>query len=153
MVWVIMRRRGVSSERRCSSCSSCGLVKPYGDIRVPTGSGKPGKINFSGKVMESHGILKNRQKSWKSHGTSFWDFCGNPVTQIWVNIGSGSGLLSEGTKPSPVPILTYCKWSLVAFSWQQFYRRNSKTSGHKISFKTTPLKLLPHLLFSLESKD
>ena len=40
--------------------------------RVPTGSGKPGKpgkIKFSGKVMESHGTLKNRQKSWKSHGT------------------------------------------------------------------------------------
>ena len=40
--------------------------------RVPTGSGKPGKpgkIKFSGKVMESHGTLKNHQKSWKSHGT------------------------------------------------------------------------------------
>ena len=37
--------------------------------RVPTGSGKPGKIKFSGKVMESHGTLKNHQKSWESHGT------------------------------------------------------------------------------------
>ena len=38
-------------------------------FRVPTGSGKPGKTKFSGKVMESHGTLKNHQKSWKSHGT------------------------------------------------------------------------------------
>ena len=41
--------------------------------RVPTGSRKPGKsgkIKFSGKVMESHGTLKNHQNSWKSHGKS-----------------------------------------------------------------------------------
>ena len=31
-------------------------------IRVPTWFGKPGKIKFSGKVMESHGSLKNHQK-------------------------------------------------------------------------------------------
>ena len=26
---------------------------------------------------------------------------------IWVNIGSGNGLLPEGTKPLPEPMLTY----------------------------------------------
>ena len=26
---------------------------------------------------------------------------------IWVNIGSGNGLLPDGTKPSPEPVLTY----------------------------------------------
>ena len=25
----------------------------------------------------------------------------------WVNIGSGNGLLPDGTKPSPEPMLTY----------------------------------------------
>ena len=41
-------------------------------FRIPTGSGKPEKPEknkISGKVMESHGTLKNHQESWKSHGT------------------------------------------------------------------------------------
>ena len=29
------------------------------------------------------------------------------ATEIWVNIGSGNGLLPDGTKPLPEPILTY----------------------------------------------
>ena len=29
------------------------------------------------------------------------------VTKIWVNIGSGNGLLPDGTKPLPEPMLTY----------------------------------------------
>ena len=29
------------------------------------------------------------------------------VTLIWVNIGSGNGLLPDGTKPLPEPMLTY----------------------------------------------
>ena len=29
------------------------------------------------------------------------------VTQIWVNIGSGNGLLPDGTKPLPEPVLSY----------------------------------------------
>ena len=31
------------------------------------------------------------------------------VTEIWVNIGSGNGLLPDGTKPLPEPMLTYHK--------------------------------------------
>ena len=29
------------------------------------------------------------------------------MPQIWVNIGSGNGLLPDGTKPLPEPMLTY----------------------------------------------
>ena len=29
------------------------------------------------------------------------------AAQIWVNIGSGNGLLPDGTKPLPEPLLTY----------------------------------------------
>ena len=29
------------------------------------------------------------------------------VTKIWVNIGSGNGLVPDGTKPLPEPMLTY----------------------------------------------
>ena len=28
------------------------------------------------------------------------------ATEIWVNIGSGNGLLPDGTKPLPEPMLT-----------------------------------------------
>ena len=31
----------------------------------------------------------------------------NMATEIWVNIGSGNGLLPDGTKPLPEPMLTY----------------------------------------------
>ena len=34
IVWVIMRWRGVSSERRCSSCSSCSLFNGCCNIHV-----------------------------------------------------------------------------------------------------------------------
>ena len=54
----------------------------YSKFRVPTGCGKPGKIKFSGKVMESHGTLKKYQKSWKSRGTFFWEFCWNPEVSL-----------------------------------------------------------------------
>ena len=35
------------------------------------------------------------------------------VTWIWVNIGSGSGLVPSGNKPLPEPMLTYDQWSPV----------------------------------------
>ena len=31
--------------------------------------------------------------------------------QIWVNIGSGNGLLPDGTKPLPEPVLTKVLWN------------------------------------------
>ena len=34
--------------------------------------------------------------------------------EIWVNIGSGNGLLPDGTKPLPEPMLTY-QWGPVTF--------------------------------------
>ena len=33
--------------------------------------------------------------------------CALGATQIWVNIGWGNGLLPDGTKPLPEPMLTY----------------------------------------------
>ena len=36
---------------------------------------------------------------------------------ILVNIGSGNGLLSDGTKPLPEPMLTNDQWVVVAFTW------------------------------------
>ena len=34
-------------------------------------------------------------------------WCRHMATQIWVNIGSGNGLLPDGTKPLPEPMLTH----------------------------------------------
>ena len=42
------------------------------------------------------------------------------VTEIWVNIGSGNGLLPDGTKPLLEPVLIYHQWDLVAFTWGNF---------------------------------
>ena len=41
------------------------------------------------------------------------------ATEIWANFGAGNGLLREGTKPLPEPILTYQKGP-AAFLWGQF---------------------------------
>ena len=36
------------------------------------------------------------------------------VTYIWINIGSGHGLLPNGTKPQPDTMLIYHQWVSVA---------------------------------------
>ena len=52
-------------------------------------------------------------------------------TQNWINIGSGNGLLPDGTKPLPEPMLTYQEWSPVAFTWEPFHKftYNARAAG------------------------
>ena len=45
------------------------------------------------------------------------------VMEIWVNIGSGNGLLPDGTKPLPEPMLTDHQLSPVTFLLGQFHKR------------------------------
>ena len=45
------------------------------------------------------------------------------ATEIWVNIGPGNGLLPDGTKPLPEPMLTCHKYGPVTFIWGQFHKR------------------------------
>ena len=45
------------------------------------------------------------------------------ATENWVNIGSGNGLLPDGTKPLPQPMLTYHQKGVVTFFWGQFHSR------------------------------
>ena len=45
------------------------------------------------------------------------------ATEIWVNIGSGNGLLFDGTKPLPEPMLTDHQWSPVTLILGQFHKR------------------------------
>ena len=63
------------------------------------------------------------------------------ATYIWVNIGSGKGLLPDGTKPLPEAMLTYHQWSFRAFIWQQF----TGSTIHEMSSKMIIFKLQPHL--------
>ena len=42
------------------------------------------------------------------------------VEYIWVSIGSGNGLLPDGTKPFPEAMLMYHQMCSVAFTWEQF---------------------------------
>ena len=44
------------------------------------------------------------------------------ATEIWVNIGSGNGVLPDGTKPLPEPMLTDLQWSPVTFILGQFHK-------------------------------
>ena len=52
------------------------------------------------------------------------------ATQIIVNIDSGNGLLPDGTKPLPVPILTNHQLSLVAFAWGQLLKKTQDISRY-----------------------
>ena len=44
------------------------------------------------------------------------------ATQILVNIGSGNGLLPDGTKPLPAPMLIYRKYGPMTLSKDNFFR-------------------------------
>ena len=62
------------------------------------------------------------------------------ATWILVNIGSGNGLLPDGTKPLPEPLLTDHQWSPVAFILGQFHKRCLNCQWQKIRLKITCLK-------------
>ena len=46
------------------------------------------------------------------------------MSEILVNTGSGNGLLPDGTKPLPEPMLTLHYWGSVAVIWEQFYSKH-----------------------------
>ena len=66
------------------------------------------------------------------------------TTEILVNIGSVNGLLPDGTKPLPEPMLTYHHWDTVTFIWCQFLKRTPAINHlnlfenylYKIAFKS-----------------
>ena len=55
---------------------------------------------------------------------AIWDMVlwHNMLMQIRVNIGSGNGLLPDGTKPLPEPMLTYHQCSPSTFSCGQYHK-------------------------------
>ena len=62
------------------------------------------------------------------------------ATEIWVNIGSGNGLLLDGTKPLPEPMLTDHQWSPVTFILGQFHKRCLSHQSLKSVWKLHVLK-------------
>ena len=73
------------------------------------------------------------------------------AAKIWVNIGSGNGLLPDGTKPLPEAMLTY-QVIISEFLWHLTYTCKSNftvivqaTVLCDEFVKSIFLKLLPHL--------
>ena len=62
------------------------------------------------------------------------------ATEIWVNICSGNGLLPDGTKPLPGPMLTDHQLSPVTCMLGQFHKRFLNQELLKIRLKITYLK-------------
>ena len=55
--------------------------------------------------------------------------------QNWVNIGSGNGLLPDGTKPLPEPMLTYGQQGPIIFILGQFHKRYISNKSLKLSWQ------------------
>ena len=54
---------------------------------------------------------------------------------ILDNIGSGNGLLPDGTKPLPEPMLTYPHWGILTFTRGQFHYRYLSNQSTKLVWK------------------
>ena len=75
------------------------------------------------------------------------------VIEICVNIGSGHGLLPDGTKPLPEPMLTYHHWDSLTISLEVL-----KISICKMNLKNKFVKSFPYLsganeLMIMDSND
>ena len=53
----------------------------------------------------------------------------------WSTLAQGNGLLPDGTKPLPEPMLTYHQLGRVAFTWVQFYKRCLSHQSLKLAWK------------------
>ena len=62
------------------------------------------------------------------------------TSKIWINVGSGNGLLPDDTKPLPEPMLTYHQLGPIKFIWWQFYKRYPAIN-HFFVWKSLPSNL------------
>ena len=67
------------------------------------------------------------------------------VISIRANIGSGNGLVPDGTKSSPEPMLTYPDRCFVALTWEQFNKNLTMKFIQVMYWETLLLKWLHHL--------
>ena len=61
------------------------------------------------------------------------------AAEIWINIGSANGLLPDGTKPLPEPMLTDHQWSPSDIHIRAILQEMPQPSVTKICLKITYL--------------
>ena len=61
---------------------------------------------------------------------------------IWVNIGSGHGLLPDGMKPLPKAIFYYHQCGFLALTRDQFHKKYSKYQFVELICKNKTVKYL-----------
>ena len=88
---------------------------------------------------------KNKQKNLDLTSAQVLTHCDHMATEIWVNIGSGNGLLPDSTKPLPEPMLTDHQWSPMTFILGQFHKRCLNQQSLKSVWKITYLKFHSNL--------
>ena len=66
------------------------------------------------------------------------------ATQILVSIDSGNGLLPDGAKPLPEPMLTYRKYRPVTFIWGNF-TRDTPAINHENQLQFAYIKFISNL--------
>ena len=71
------------------------------------------------------------------------------ATYIWVDIGSGNGLMPDSTKPVPESMLISHQESPITFIWGQF--RKSATT--KISLKIIYPKFVIEVIVDFQRKQ
>ena len=85
--------------------SSASLAFVLGIHRWPVNSPHKGPVTWKMFPFDDVIMLWHRNAIWR------------------VNIGWDNGLLLDGNKPLPEPMLTYNEWCLMAFIWGQFRKR------------------------------
>ena len=80
-------------------------------------------------------IISLRRQGLMSWANSLWPRRHHKVIYIWVNTGSGNGLLADCTKPWPESMLTYHQSDLVTFTWGQFPKRYLRLQSLKLAWK------------------
>ena len=60
--------------------------------------------------------------------------------KLWLNNGSGNGLLPSGNNPLPEPMLAYHKWGQVIFVWGPFHKRHLGHQLLKLAWKSIIIK-------------
>ena len=81
---------------------------------------------FIKEVSRMVNSLWASRKILSSYPVAFLTYCGLVTPygdRVLVNICSGNGLLPDGTKPLPEPMLTYHHWNLVTFISGRFHKR------------------------------
>ena len=99
-----------------------GRSSPYGGLPYGVQPGGVSRIARCGSYMLNPHPYPSYKQGQES-ALCYLTHCGLVAPEIWVNIGSGNGLLPDGNKLLPEPMLTDHQWSPVTFIVGQFHKR------------------------------